>query len=282
MTEYELTGFLLSRTEMVEEYLLSFRNKAEQNFLSENNFFSECDNQNNDGEFNSKLTSELKTNINRTDKVEVTYKDYINYTENYKNRKDLKFTIPEPFKFNARGDDERKMKKIEEIKNEIRRKEDDLMSYKFRPNDLNRKMFIGTLGNVIEAERTKRIFRTERLKEKIIQEMNPFSFHEHDEIKYKHRLLMTPQPPKYIPFKANPIPVKSQLLLLDEILNKQEFERAVRVEERARLTYSKAKLPPRMEMHEKNRKKMEEEDMYKTKRENRSKSAFKVLDINIG
>ena len=281
MTEYELTGFLLSRTEMGEEYLISFQNKAEQNFLSDNNFFQENENQNNLGDFNSKLTSDLKTNINKVDKVEVTYKDYLNYTENYKTKNDLKFTIPEPFKFNDRGDHERKMKRIEEIKQEMRRKEDELMSHKFRANDLNRKMFIGTLGNVIEAERTRRYYRTERLKEKIIQEMNPFSFYERDEIKYKHKLLMTPQPPVSLPFRANPIPVKSQLLLLDEIINKQEYERAVRVEERARLTFSKAKLPPRMEMHEKERREKEEEDKkYKTTIEHkRSRSAFKARTV---
>jgi hypothetical protein len=278
MTEYELTGFLLSRTEMGEEYLQSFQIKADQNFISDNNFFNEDDNHNNIGEFNSKLTSDLKTNINKEEKIEITYKDYTTYTNEYKTKNDLKFTIPEPFYFNDRDDNERKMRRIEEIKQEIRRKEDEQMSHKFRANDLNRKMFIGTLGNVIEAERTKRLYRTERLKEKIVQDMNPFSFYERDEIKHKHKLLSTPQPPKFIPFRANPIPVKSQILMLDDIINRADFDRAVRVEERARLTYSKAKLPPRMEMHEKEKKKKEEEKDEKREHK-RAKSAFKARNI---
>lgn len=107
--------------------------------------------------------------------------------------------------------------------------------------------------------------------------MKPFSFYDCDEKKYKERLEMECHPQQFLPFKANPIPWTSQVNLYEDMLTKQADERKQRVEERARQNYSLAKLPPRMEMHEK-RKKIQDEEMKgmeSVKYNNRSKS-FRV------
>ena len=44
------------------------------------------------------------------------------------------------------------------------------------------------MQNIIEYEREQRQLRTEKLKEKIIAEMKPFSFYEKDERKYKEKI----------------------------------------------------------------------------------------------
>jgi hypothetical protein len=213
------------------------------------------------GSYNSKLTSALKQKITNSDNkdVKVSYKDYLNFLNNYKSKEYLNFTIPKPYEFSKRDDHSKKILKIEEILEERKRKEDEYLNYRFRPNELKREMFINSLGNVIEAERIRRKMRTEKLKEKIIQNMNPFSFYEQDEKKHKDKLQKECNAPQFLPFKANPIPWKSQVTLYDDILKKNETVRRMRIEERARKTFQVAQLPPRMEMHEKKKKQQEQE-----------------------
>jgi hypothetical protein len=179
--------------------------------------------------------------------------------KNFQSKKDLKFTVPKPFGFLKKNYTEKKLKKIESILEERKRKEDEILGYRFKPNDLKREMFINQYENVIEAEREKRKYRTEKLKEKIITEMKPFSFYEYDERKYKDKVNRISEPPQFAKFKANPVPWTSQVTMFDDLIKKKELERKTRVEERAITTFKNAKLPPRMEMHEQKKKIIEEE-----------------------
>ncbi len=314
LAEHEMIGFILSHNEMGEQYLINYQNDDDYNFKEENdyNFNNQDDvdynNLNhmefleakttherlnrlknsqyysaefsNTREFNSNITSELRNKIKSDNNIKVTYQDYIDFTKKYKTKKQLKFTIPKPFEFAKRNDHAKKLGKIESILEERRKKEDEFLNYRFKPNDLKREIFISSLGNIIEAEKAKRKYRTEKLKEKIIQEMKPFSFYEHDEARYKERLKSESHPPEFLPFKANPIPWKSQIALLEDIKKKEELERKSRIEQRAKTNYQNAKLPPRMEMHEK-KKKMQEEELksMKSKTTKRSKSKFKAKEI---
>jgi hypothetical protein len=237
--------------------------------------------------FNSKLTGDLRQKImdQNSKGIQVSYKDYLNFLNKYKSKENLNFTVPKPFEFSKRDDHSKKLLKIEEILEERKRKEDEYLNYRFRPNDLKREMFINSLGNVIEAERIRRTMRTEKLKEKIVQEMKPFSFYEHDEKKYKEKLQKECQAPAFLPFKANPIPWRSQVTLYDDILKKNEVTRQMRIEERARKTYQNAQLPPRMEMHEKKKKQQEQELKVLVESQSamtRSKSFKVILFLKIG
>jgi len=87
-------------------------------------------------------------------------------------------------------------------------------------------------------------YRTEKSKEKIIQEMKPFTCYEHDERRHKEKLARESEPPQFAPFKANVIPWTSQVNLYDDFLKKMEDQRHARIEERKMSLYQIAKLPP--------------------------------------
>jgi len=245
-------------------------------------------------EFNSRLTRSLrrkiikKDNSNNTSKskinsknIKISYKDYNEFVNKYKASKksELNFTIPKPFPFMKKDYDQRKLKKMEEILEERKRKEDNIMQHKFKANELKREIFISQFANIIEEEIYKRKERTEKIKEKIVQEMKPFSFYENDERKFKEKNQLVSIPPQFLPFKANPVPWTSQVNLYDDIIKKSNETRKIRTEERARETLNNAKLPPRMEMHEKKKKQNEEEMKIMeeaNKKKKRSSSAFKV------
>jgi hypothetical protein len=209
--------------------------------------------------FNISLTNNLKNKIKSKSKVKVSYKDYSDFLNKYKNKGELNFTIPKPFDFLKKDYSTKKMEKIQEILEERKRKEDEILGFRFKPNELKREIFISQFENVIEAEKTKRKYRTEKLKEKIIQDMKPFSFYEQDERKYKEKILKTAEPLQFAPFKANAVPWTSQVTMYDDIFKKIEVERQSRIEQRAMETQKSAKLPPRLEMHEKKKKQQEQE-----------------------
>ncbi len=277
----------------------SYNNQSINNNIN-NNY-----NTSNIPEFNSRLTQSLRRKIIKKDnnynnisnshnpskskinsnsnskKIKITYKDYNEFVNKYKASKksELIFTIPKPFPFMKKDYDQRKLKKMEEILEERKKKEDHILQFRFRANELNREIFISEFSNIIEEEKFKRKERTEKLKEKIVQEMKPFSFYENDERKFKEKNLLISNPPQFLPFKANPVPWTSQVNLYDDIIKKSNDLRKIRTEERARETLNNAKLPPRMEMHEKKKKQTEEEMKIMeeaNKKKKRSSSAFKV------
>ena len=143
---------------------------------------------------------------------------------------------------------------------------------------MKREIFISQFENIIEAERAKRKYRTEKLKEKIISNMKPFSFYEQDERKFKEKLTRVCEPPQFVPFKANAVPWTSQVTLYDDLLKKKEVVRQTRIEERAMTTFKAAKLPPRMEMHEKKKKQQEQE--MKLMENNETKQRSKSFKAN--
>jgi hypothetical protein len=102
-------------------------------------------------------------------------------------------------------------------------------------------------------------------------------------LKYKEKLSRECKPLEFASFKANPIPWTSQVNLYEDIITKHKREREMRVEERARQNLQSAKLPPRMEMHE--RKKKQQEEEVKSMQSNisntinRSKSVSKVKQV---
>ena len=152
------------------------------------------------------------------------------------------------------------------------------MGQKFHANDLKTHIFINQFENVIEAEKARRKIRVEQQKQKILQEMRPFSFYEEDEKRFKERINQVGEGPKFLPFKANPIPWTSQVNLYEDLMKKGEDFRKQKVEERARATLLNAKLPPRMELHEKKKKEQERnmEMLKQNEPKTRSKS-FKVI-----
>jgi len=77
----------------------------------------------------------------------------------------------------------------------------------------------------------------------------------------------------------NPIRYKSQVNMYDGIIGDSREKREERIQKRALETLNNAKLPPRMEMHEKQKKLQEQEKkIYEAKKEEEEK---KIKDLNL-
>ena len=238
--------------------LISYNNTQSENFRTPKDKKTQWNKSM--AKYNISKSAQYMMNLKRTivnEKLTLSYNDYKEFIVGYKPRKELNVTIPIPPSFYDKPG--KKEKKIKEIIEERKREEDEILGHRFKANELKREIFISQFENIIVAEKAKRQQRCEKLKQKIVQDMKPFSFYEVDEKKYKERLVKECCPPEFLPFKANPIPWTSQVNLYEDMLTKKAVERNQRVEERARQNLLSAKLPPRMEMHEKKKKLQEEE-----------------------
>ncbi len=200
------------------------------------------------------------------------------YSQNFPRKSDINFTIPQPFNFLKKNYHEKKLLKIQEILEDRQKKEDKVFKHQFHANPLNKKMFNkeGDLNNIIEREKIERKKRTDKLKEEIQKNMKPFDFYDEDERKYKERINQECIPPQFPQFKANPIRYKSQVNMYDGIIGDSREKREERIQKRALETLNNAKLPPRMEMHEKQKKLQEQEKkIYEAKKEEEEKKMRK-------
>jgi len=238
------------------------------------------------GQYNKKLSNNFKSKITKTQsaikdkRIKVAYKDFKEFTNQYKSKGDVKFTIPKPFEFTKNNYEEKKQMKIQEILDERKAKEDEILGYRFKPNELKTHIFVSQFENVIQAEKARRLVRVEAQKQKIIQHMKPFTFYEEDERKFKERYNQVAEPPKFLPFKANPIPWTSQVNLYEDLMKKGQDGRKAKIEERARATLQSAKLPPRMEMHEKKKKENDQNMEAQKQIETRLRSkSFKAKEV---
>ena len=226
-------------------------------------------------------------NINNTNNTNYMYNTYTNYntsnninynlTEKYNKKSDINFTVPEPFDFLKKNYHEKKLTKIQEILEERQKNESEIFNHRFKANDLDRKMF--TTGNVqsrLEREKKRRAERIKLKNKEIKANLQPFSFYDKDEQKYKEKLQQVCVPPKFLPFKANPIKWRSQVKVAQGLVD-NELARKERNQRRAQELLAKSSLPPRMEMHEKH-KKLRQEEEKKIERQNikkeRSKRVF--------
>jgi len=169
---------------------------------------------------------------------------------------------------------------MQAILDERKAKEDAILGYRFKPNELKTHIFVSQFENVIQAEKARRLVRVEAQKQKIIQHMKPFTFYEEDEKKFKERYNQVAEPPKFLPFKANPIPWTSQVNRYEDLMTRGADKRKQKIEERARATLQNAKLPPRMEMHDKKKKEKDQNEVTQKHIETRLRSkSFKAKEV---
>jgi hypothetical protein len=85
-----------------------------------------------------------------------------------------------------------------------------------------------------------------------MQTEKPFNFYLRDKEKQKAGgLSEIPETMRNPPFRANKIPWKVLVPLYKRMVDKIEYEREQRIKKNAEVSYSLAKLPPRMEAYEK-------------------------------
>ena len=210
-------------------------------------------------------------------------------TRNYFKKSDLNFTVPKPFEFLKEDYHGKKLLKMKEILEERKRNEDDIFNHTFHANYLNKRMFNkkGDLRNIIEREKSAREIRLKKKRKEIQDNMKPFSFYDKDFDSFVKRKNQKCLPPKFRPFKANPIKSKSQVNMYDGLINNFLETRKERIHQRALDTFNAASLPKRMEAHEKQKKLQEHEKLEMERhreeldKKNRTFKAQKAPKFNI-
>ena len=234
---------------------------------------------------NKKLSKKKKNiilDLSKNRKIAISYHEYLTFLRRYHHKDQINITIPEPFEFLKKNYQKKKIQKIKEILEDRVKDENYFVYYQFHANELKKGIWGNQMQNIIEYEKEQRQQRTEKLKEKIIAEMKPFSFYEKDERKYKEKIKQEPIPPTFPPFRANAIKWLSQVLIYEDMLKQEEEERNIRIKERMEKTAKASKLPPRMDMYEKERKEREEQkkiELKKLEYEENEKRKFKAKKV---
>ena len=210
----------------------------------------------------------MSTNINANNNINnygteaMPHNTYNNFSiYKYQKKSDINFTVPEPFNFLKKNYHEKKISKMKEILEERKKNEDDIFKHVFHANPVNKRMYnkAGSLKNITEKEREKRERRIELKINEIKANMRPFSFYDKDFESFYARKHQECMPPKFIPFKANPIKWSSEVKMYDGMID-NEAARKERNHRRAEELLARAALPPRLEMHEKEKKLQLEEE----------------------
>ena len=237
-------------------------------------------------DYKNKKRKNIILDLSKNRKIAISYHEYLTFLRRFHRKDQVNFTIPEPFEFLKKNYQKKKLQKIKEILEDRVKDEDYFVYYQFHANELKKGIWGNQMQNIIEYEKEQRQQRTEKLKEKIIAEMKPFSFYEKDERKYKEKIKQESVPPTFPPFRANAIKWLSQVLIYEDMLKQEQEEREQRIKERMEKTAKTSKLPPRMEMFEKERierekqKKIELEKQYYEEREKRKFKAKKVPEFS--
>ena len=234
------------------------------------------------------LEIKIDLNLDKENPKEVTYYDFKKVLNKYSDKKNIDFTIPQPFEFQkdskSRINGAKRLKKFLEERKEV---EDNMLKNQFRANDLKTEMFIGNINNLMEADKNAKKKRVEKGMKKLQEQMCPFSFVEEDEknqrIKIAKQKKYENTKEKFKQFKANPIKPSSRGgLNAEEIARKENEEREKRIKKNAEKIYKESKMPPGMEAHEKNqklkRKKLIAEERKRQKKEEKEKKDKKCLD----
>ena len=243
---------------------------------------------------NINFTNLRKNRINKSfdnekNNIEDTQKFYYTATNShfninkYSKKSDLNFTIPKPFEFLKEDYHGKKLIKMREILEERKKNEDDIFKHTFHANPFNKKLLNknGDLRNIIEREKAEREARIQKRIKKIEKRQKPIRFYDAYIDDFKKRKKMEYQPPTFKPFKANGINYKSQVNMYDGIQLYANERRKDRIHQRALSTFNSARLPKRMEMHEKQKKLQEQENIMieRAKQESeKNKRLFKAKD----
>ena len=229
-----------------------------------------------------KKRKKILLDLSKDRKIAISYHEYLTFLRRFHRKDQINFTIPEPFEFLKKNYQKKKIQKIKEILEDRVKDEDYFVYYQFHANELKKGIWGNRMQNIIEYEKEQRQQRTEKLKEKIIAEMKPFSFYEKDERKYKEKIKQESIPPTFPPFRANAIKWLSQVLIYEDMLKQEKEEREQRIKERMLKTAQASKLPPRMALYEEERiakEKQKELDLKRQLYEERENRKFKAKKV---
>jgi hypothetical protein len=200
-------------------------------------------------------------NEGRLGSQRITGQDYQSYYKSAQGANpERTLTVPKPFRFQEREKQRQARKsirrrKLDEMLEERRIEEDNCLNHQFRANPIP----LSTTMPRYETIKTENEARRSDVKRMSVAltkaREKPFSFYARDKDFYVNRAKAAdahiPETMQNIPaFKATPIPWSVSTPLLAAIEKKEDDARKERVKKRAQETLATSKLPPRMEMHE--------------------------------
>lgn len=168
-----------------------------------------------------------------------------------------KFTVPEPYVFDSRESNKKmsiRARRVETMIEEIKRKESEEFKKRPRAAPLPAHVKMPLYEKFMKERKERSEMIRKEAKAITAQNEKPFNFYYRD--KNHQRKFKEDYSFKPVQFQAKPVPwfCKGKGEEWDEIEKQKIKERDERIERMAQESYLKAKLPPRMQKHEQERK----------------------------
>ncbi|CAI2361627.1 unnamed protein product [Moneuplotes crassus] len=221
-----------------------------------------------------RITKSLKEEV-------VTGKDYTNHRRANKKRKgksnERRITVPKPFKFDTRDKIRPKSireRKVDEMIEEKKIKEENLLQHIFRAKQPHKDIITPKYNQIMQKNENRRKQVKDNSSKILLERQKPFSFYERDiekkEAKKNQDPYMNEEFLKPV-FKAKEVPDTTYGKSYKERQKIQDEEREIRVNRRKQKNLVASKLPPRMELHERQRREQEERYSEQGKKEDLSR-----------
>ena len=182
-------------------------------------------------------------------------------------------TVPEPFGMTKRAGALHKQKMtirqawLDEDAKQKRAEEDRYRAMNFKANEIPKSTSQPRYQNILKKEDQRRQQNKEASRARTKQTEQPFSFHERDLARERERLNLANDIDEYMlnQFRARIVPWRILVPRFKMMMEKEEHDREQRIREAAEKSFAAAKLPPRMQNHEDEKRRRIEEDLDTTK-----------------
>jgi len=180
-------------------------------------------------------------------------------------------TVPEPFSMCRRSRSLKKTIRQEWLEEEARQKkaeEDMYRAMNFKASDIPKTTTQPLYNKILKQEEERRLKNKEACLAKTKAIEKPFSFYERDKQRERDavNLVNDLDEAALAQFRARIVPYKILIPRYKMMVEKEEHDREQRIRQGAEKSLHMAKLPPRMQQHEDERRRRIEEDLESTKR----------------
>ena len=156
------------------------------------------------------------------------------------------------------------------LENELeskKKKEEKIMKGSFKANDIPKSTSQPLYQKILQKDEERRIANKEKSIAKTKALEKPFSFHERDLEKVRNAVNVAGEVDTEMlnQFRARIVPWRILIPKFKMMIEKEEHERETRIRMNAEKSYAMAKLPPRMQAHEDEKRRRIEEDLDTTK-----------------
>lgn len=216
--------------------------------------------------FEDEDPDDVKWRLQRTLKEQLVYKQNM-VPKGGKGKYNI--TVPEPFGMSKRGHGKHKTLRqawLDEEARNKRKEEDKLIAMNFKANDIPKTTSVPLYGKILRKEEERRQKNKEASMARTKATEAPFSFHERDLQRERERLNLANDIDDSMlrQFRARIVPWRILVPRFKMMMEKEEYDREQRIRQNAEKSYNMAKLPPRMQAYEDERKRRIAEDLDST------------------